>query len=252
MPLPFEYGLGWLPDVPDIRDFPARLRAPALAVLPAAVDLRSSAWSAPFHQGTTNSCTGHAIAFLFEAAHHWQTDASFVASPCFIYWNARVVDRTQNVDRGAFIRHGMRAVNVMGTCSRDEWPLEKGVLVEPDDACSAAAIDHKASEYSRLERSIDAMRGWLAHGTPFVFGFSVYESIEQAKNTGHIKLPGHGERLIGGHAVAAIGYDDKSNLFLFRNSWGDWGDGGYGTIPYDYLSNPNLSDDFWTLSKVTI
>jgi len=35
-----------------------------------------------------------------------------------------------------------------------------------------------------------------------------------------------------------------------RNSWGEgWGQKGYFTIPYDYLANRNLSDDFWSISR---
>jgi hypothetical protein len=247
----FEYGLGWIPDLPDIRDFSTPLRVRAPAGFPQAVDLRDRDWSVPFQQGATNSCTGHAVAFLFEAVHRRQTNSSFVASPSFIYWNARVIDRAQNVDNGASIRHGMRSVNVMGTCARDEWPLQYGVLVEPELACFGAAIEHKAIEYHRLVRDIEVLRGNLARGSPFVFGFTVYESIERAKATGDIDLPGSNERLIGGHAVVAIGYHDVSSRFLIRNSWGDWGAAGYGTIPYEYLSNPNLTDDFWVMSAVT-
>ena len=46
----------------------------------------------------------------------------------------------------------------------------------------------------------------------------------------------------------AVGYDDAIQRFRVRNSWGaDWGDGGYFTIPYIYLSNPGLASDFWTI-----
>jgi C1A family cysteine protease len=46
----------------------------------------------------------------------------------------------------------------------------------------------------------------------------------------------------------AAGYDDAEQRFLIRNSWGaDWGKRGYFTMPYQYLGDRNLSDDFWTI-----
>lgn len=56
--------------------------------------------------------------------------------------------------------------------------------------------------------------------------------------------------MLGGHAVLAVGYDDTASQFIVRNSWGaDWGDRGYCRMPYDYLANRDLSDDFWTILK---
>jgi len=88
---------------------------------------------------------------------------------------------------------------------------------------------------------------------PFVFGFSVYESFEgeEVKATGIASLPKKNEQCLGGHAVLAVGYDNTTNRFLVRNSWGDsWGIKGYFTLPYEYLLNENLSDDFWNITLI--
>jgi len=95
----------------------------------------------------------------------------------------------------------------------------------------------------------------LASGYPFVFGFSVYESFESPllAATGVAQLPGPGERLVGGHAVVAVGYDQPSGRFIVRNSWGSgWGMGGYFTMPYQYLTDPMLAADFWTIRQVPV
>ena len=105
---------------------------------------------------------------------------------------------------------------------------------------------------NRLFRSSLQMRTCLAAGYPFVFGFTVYESFEsqEVANTGIVKMPKRGEQALGGHAVLAVGYNDAKQTFLVRNSWGeDWGMSGYFTLPYKYLSNRNLSDDFWTIRR---
>jgi len=100
---------------------------------------------------------------------------------------------------------------------------------------------------------LNQMKGCLASGYPFVFGFTVYESFEsdQVAKTGVAPMPATNEKVLGGHAVLAAGYDDGSQRFLVRNSWGpDWGMGGYFTLPYAYLTDANLADDFWTVRMV--
>jgi C1A family cysteine protease len=97
------------------------------------------------------------------------------------------------------------------------------------------------------------MKASLAAGYPFVFGFSVYESFEgdAVAKSGIVPMPGMTEMEVGGHAVMAVGYDDSQQRFLARNSWGsEWGMSGYFTIPYDYLTDSNLADDFWVIRLV--
>ena len=93
----------------------------------------------------------------------------------------------------------------------------------------------------------------LLEGYPFVFGFSVYENFEGSKiaTTGILDLPGKDESMLGRHAVLAVGYNDPSQRFIVRNSWGNtWGQKGHFTMPYDYLLNEKLADNFWTIRSV--
>jgi C1A family cysteine protease len=88
---------------------------------------------------------------------------------------------------------------------------------------------------------------------PFVFGFSVYTEFESdtVAKTGNVNMPGPKEKLLGGHAVLAVGYDDTTQRFIVRNSWSNkWGIKGYFTMSYAYLTDSNLADDFWTIRLV--
>ena len=87
-----------------------------------------------------------------------------------------------------------------------------------------------------------------------MFGFTVYESFEsqEVAKTGVVPMPAPGEQVVGGHAVLAVGYDDSAQTFMVRNSWGTgWGQAGYFTMPYAYLTTRGLSSDFWTIRIVT-
>jgi len=86
-----------------------------------------------------------------------------------------------------------------------------------------------------------------------VFGFTVYQNFEsdQVSNTGVVPMPALAERVLGGHAALAVGYDDASQRLIVRNSWGgNWGNGGHFTIPYAYVTDCNLADDLWTIRMV--
>jgi len=105
----------------------------------------------------------------------------------------------------------------------------------------------------RVPQSLAQLKGCLAAGFAFVFGFTVYESFEspEVAKTGDVQLPSPGEQVLGGHAVMAVGYADASGRFLVRNSWGsNWGKAGYFTMPYAYLVDANLASDVWTIRLV--
>ena len=97
------------------------------------------------------------------------------------------------------------------------------------------------------------MKSCLAAGYPFIAGITVFESFEskKVKRSGRAPMPRRHEKLRGGHAVLAVGYEDAHGHFIVRNSWGKgWGMNGYFTLPYDYLTHRHLADDFWTIRVV--
>jgi C1A family cysteine protease len=254
-PTPRQNGrFGWVPDLPDHRDRIFSTPAPVLSALPPSVDLRPQCPPTVYDQGDLGSCTANAIGGAFEFALLKQGLPDFMPSRLFIYYNERVILDTVASDSGAMIRDGIKSVNKQGVCSEDDWKYDIERFTEkPPASCYRSALDNQTLAYQRIPRSLDQMRGCLAHGFPFVFGFTVYQSFRDPAvgETGEVQLPGPDEKVLGGHAVLAVGYDDATARFSVRNSWGpDWGDGGYFTMPYAYLTDRGLASDFWTISKV--
>ena len=246
---------GWVPDLPDHRDFLYSAPQAVLgAKLPKSVDLRPKC-PAVYDQGQLGSCTGNAIAGAFQFEQMKQNIPNWVPSRLFIYYNERVIEGTAGSDSGAQIRDGVKSVATTGVCPEADWPYDitKFAMKPPDPPCYVDAAKNVATSYQRVPQIINQMKGCLAAGYPFVFGFSVYESFEsqQVAQTGHVPMPAPGEKQIGGHAVLAVGYDDANHRFIVRNSWGPgWGMAGYFTMPYSYLTDSNLADDFWTIRLV--
>ncbi|MBU4201422.1 MAG: C1 family peptidase [Verrucomicrobia bacterium] len=272
-----KYRLGWLPDVPDQRDIPftAVFRIPRK--LPASVNLRAGC-STVEQQGNLGSCTAQALvgALEFLELSALTQDSPFAkplrrdkspgrdATPrqgglpdrfrdlsrLFVYYNERLAMGTVLEDSGAMLRTGIKVLKARGVCREALWPYNIRLFtVKPLPPCYAEAARHQVTTYQRLN-TLNEMKACLAMGLPFVFGFAVYEHVMSAavERTGKIRLPRPGERMVGGHAVMAVGYRDRTRSLLFRNSWGaDWGQSGYGEIPYAYLESRNLSDDFWCI-----
>jgi C1A family cysteine protease len=258
---------GWVPDLPDARDYLYSARSITLAALPQSADLRSGC-PPVYDQGRIGSCTANAIGAAFEFTLKKLNLGDFMPSRLFIYYNERAMEGHVGFDSGAQIRDGVKSVATLGVCPETDWPYDDTPATsdggpfppgapdgeQPPPKCYAEALNNRATTYRRVTQSLDQMRGCLAAGYPFVFGFTVYESFEsqQVASTGVASMPQPNEQVLGGHAVLAVGYDDASQTFLVRNSWGaGWGQAGYFTLPYAYLTTRGLASDFWTLQIVT-
>ena len=240
---------GWVPDLPDQRDFLYAAPSAVQQKIPKSVDL-SKKCPPVYDQGQLGSCTANAIA----AAIEFEQKKRFVPSRLFIYYNERVIEGTVDSDSGAQIRDGIKSVATQGAPPEKDWPY---VIAKFRDTPPTSAFrDAKAdivTLYQRLIQDLNTMKGCLASGYPFVFGFTVYASFEGPKvaKNGIVPMPAADEKMVGGHAVLAVGYDDASRHFLVRNSWGPlWGLKGYFKMPYAYLTTAKLASDFWTIRGV--
>jgi C1A family cysteine protease len=245
---------GWVPDLPDQRDHLYAVAPETLRTLPSSADLRPEC-PPVYDQGQLGSCTANAIGGAVEFDQMKQSlQHVFVPSRLFIYYNEREMEGTINSDSGAQIRDGIKSVGTQGVCPEDEWPYDITKFEEkPPEKCYTDAVQYRALSYQRVSRDLNQMKGCIAAGYPFVFGFAVYESFEsqQVAQTGHAQMPRPTEQQIGGHAVVAVGYEDSNEWFIVRNSWGTgWGMEGYFTLPYAYMTERNLSSDFWTIRLV--
>lgn len=241
---------GWKPDIPDQRDFPFKKLLKIARRLPSSIDLREGC-SPVEDQGNLGSCTACASAGLVEFLD-LKNGITFDASRLFIYYNERVMEGTVDSDAGAYLRNAIKTLVNEGVCKESLWPYVVGNFRnKPFTSCYTEALNHQVLAYYRMG-TLTEMKTCLASGLPFMFGFAVYESFlsDEVENTGKVPMPLRNERMLGGHAVMAVGYRDLDKRFIVRNSWGTgWGIGGYFTIPYAYLDSRKLAGDFWTITK---
>lgn len=251
-------GMGWMPDLPDHRDLTfAAVRKMTAVKMPMVMDLRGTGClPAVYDQGRLGSCTANAIAAAVDFDRVKQGQQAIQPSRLFIYYNERAMEGTIGQDVGAQIRDGVKSVAKQGVCQESIWPYDPEKFArKPIPRCFRTAERFQTLEYRRIDNTnLKEMLACIADGFPFVFGFTVYDGFmgPVVAATGTLNLPGPKEKMQGGHAVLAVGYDRGTQRFLVRNSWGTgWGmQEGHFTIPFEYLTNDDLAADFWTLRRV--
>lgn len=259
-----RYGTGWLRDLPDIRDWDAQTVFARLADGPVSAreqeKFDARRYCSPIeNQGRLGSCVAQAVVGLAEYLDRRMFNSHIDASRLFVYKMARQLDGLSG-DTGAYIRTGMKAIRLFGAPPEKYWPYDVTRFDEdPTPFVFALGQSWQALSYFRLdiadrdrEAVLDLMRRLIQVWYPVVFGFRVYS---YGNDEGEFPMPEPGQRARGGHAVAAVGFDDNrvigksKGALLIRNSWGtNWGNKGYGWLPYDYVRK-HLSSDFWVLLR---
>lgn len=273
-------GTGWLPPLPDLRDYTdehlmiapivkqlAPHPAKRIKGLPSNVDLRAD-FPRVENQGSINSCSAHAAMGLVEYSERRSSGKYIGGSRLFVYKTARDLMGVVG-DTGAYLRDSMGAIVMFGLPPEKYWPynvvdFDKEpptfvyMMASHSEALKYFAHDAVAARRTQPE-VLASVKKYLAAGVPSMFGFSGFTSWDQTKVKGAFAFPCPNEKSSWGHSVVAVGYDDRLKIknlkckkettgaLLIRNSWGaSWGDHGYGWIPYEYVLNKYASD-FWSL-----
>jgi C1A family cysteine protease len=285
-------GTGWLPPSIDPRDFTAghpeiepvtevlarrlkgRGKSRAPTATPPSVDLRR--WCSPIdNQASLGSCSAHAAIGVVEYFERRAAGKHTDGSRRFVYKTTRNLIGVTG-DTGAWLRNAMGALVLCGVPNERYWPytdVDPDFDVEPPQFVYAVADNFEALKYfahdplsANIPRKavLDSVKKYLAAGVPSMFGFWGYASFSSGDGPGNVPYPTEQE-LSGdpewGHAIVAVGYDDKRKIkntvsnksttgaLLFRNSWGtEWGLHGYGWMPYQYVLSA-VALDFWSLLK---
>ncbi len=228
-----NYGMGWIPDRPDIRDFTSESvdivpmlkelklisrrgrRTFKSDALPSTCDLRQHC-SPIEDQESIGSCTANAGVGLIEYYERRAFGNHLDASRLFLYKVTRNLLQFQG-DTGAYLRTTMGAMTLFGVPPTKYYLYDISKYDdEPPAFCYAFAGSFKALKYYRLDTPnttapdlLTNIKSNLFAGLPSMFGFTVYSSISQAGTAGLIPFPAASESVQGGHAVVAVGYDDN-------------------------------------------
>jgi C1A family cysteine protease len=180
-------------------------------------------------------------------------------SALFVDSSARRISHTA-AGANLALRTVLKAIVRCGIPPEEHWPYDEPHLQrEPDAFAYSFQRGYRTIRYVRLdgptltgEIALNRVRWFLAAGFSIVLGFPVCSSLTADAD---IPFPTAADAVLGGHALTAVGFDDRRRIrsdkgaLLVRNSWGTaWGDQGYGWLPYSYVQQ-RLATDLWTLLR---
>ena len=257
---------GWKPSLPELnrKKYAVHREMGTKLVFPPKLDMRPA--MPPIEdQGQLGTCVAHATCAALEYIELQDIKAGkgLIIFPgakfgeisrLFLYYNSCAIDGDPGQDNGTTITSMMKGIAKWGLCRETLWPYNPLMVgKQPPPKAYKEGVKHVVlSSYAINNMVMDQLKQCLAVGFPFQFGVTIYASFmsDTCAKTGIIPLPLPNEEPLGGHALCCVGYDDSKNSFLVRNSWGpDWGEKGYCWMNYKYLTNPDLSGDFWTIRK---
>jgi len=215
-------------------------------------DLRNKFPLEVYDQGKIGSCSANALCSIFE-----YDNIDFKGSRLFLYYNERVFINEVNNDSGAYLKDGIASLKLYGLCEEKLWTYSiENLFIKPSYEAYKNAKKNYLIEAFNIPKELKVIKYWLLKNEPIAIAIGIFSNFLNfnVSRTGFVNIPDfNNDKFLGGHAVVICGFDDNKELFILRNSWGNyWGDNGYFYLPYNYIfnDNPNLcGNDFWIITK---
>lgn len=239
---------GCFKDPKDSRDIPMGL---VLPIVPVPVSFDFTKLMSPVrNQGSEGTCVAFAsVIGVKEFQDKKEYHKLIKLSPRFLYNLCKKFDDIP-YQEGTYPRIAMKVLLNYGVCHESFWPYVAAKKTHPRAGADKDALRFKIKAYARIKSQLEMKRNLLVNG-PFVAGVQVFNSwfTKKVESSGLVPMPKLKENSVGGHAICIVGYDDKTSIFKFKNSWGaNWGSAGYGYLPYAYMEK--FCSDAWSATDL--
>lgn len=218
-----DYLLNAVPDVPDIRD---RYYEPSLIPLRNSIEPPQGLMI--LDQGKEGACTGFGLAAVINYLRG-VSDPADGASPRMLYEMAKRFDEWEGEDySGSSCRGAIRGWYHNGVCREKDWKYSPKIPGRLSAKRAKKAREMTVGAYYRLRPNVVDYHYALNETGALYVSAKVHEGWQTPKK-GIIKLR---PKIIGGHAFAVVGYNEKG--FFVQNSWNtSWGDNGLALWSYE-------------------
>jgi C1A family cysteine protease len=188
-------------------------------------------------QGPRGTCLAFSVTTTHEQARARDGAGLEDLSEELLFWAAKQVDGDS--DDSTTFESVEQALRSTGQPLEEHWPYdETRDIAAPGYAAPAAALDPanlQRADLLRITPTLEAVRSELAKHRTVALGIELWDDFAFPVS-GHLATPDPAELNGEGHAVVAVGYDDRRQRLLLRNSWGrHWGTDGHATVNYDFV-----------------
>jgi alpha-galactosidase len=205
-------------------------------------------------QGGRGTCSVFAIVGLMEFEYAHLLGERVNLSVEYLNWASNAV--TGETEDGSFFSDALTGLHKYGICEDSLFPYYSRNYTKKVAPSAAALRDGKTRKTGETVwikewdpntgmswDQIEQVKAQIRAYHPVAIGFQWPKNEEQYRKVvnGMMTVPPR-EGVFDGHSIIMVGYkEDKSapggGYFIFRNSHGTgYGDGGYGKMPYEYLS----------------
>ena len=217
------------------------------------------------NQGPVGACTTFAVTAVYEYILKKNDRKDHDLSERFLYYNARESDNRLDKE-GVAISTAINSIGEKGICLEEKWPYSfTEYNTKPSEEAYLDAEARKVKKALNIvltgnqEENRDALRSAIAEGYPVIISLNLFDAFDHVGSDGMVPTPSPGDSLIQregfestAHAMVACGFDDKNQVFLVRNSWGErFGKDGYCYIPYAYICNHEYLNNAYIITEVT-
>ena len=172
----------------------------------------------------------------------------FPPSAMYVYKNISYYKQVKSIYSLESI---FNAIKENGICSESELATRQDNLeVEIPGKIIERANAFKFIEIYKLDNSLETIKTLLNNKYPVIVGFSVYYDMANVES--YMWLPDEKiDRKLGGLGGVLVGYIEDRQMFIMATTFGQgYGTNGYILIPYDYVTNSNLTYELYTLDFI--
>jgi len=205
-------------------------------------------------QGNIESCVPTCISTVYYYLTMKQSNhLNFRISRLYLYYQFRRLYDDVKLDEGSTIRDCINILYKDGVVPEFLYPyVESKIFNNPSEFLEKYSRFCKCLGFENISRKV--IKQYLLLDNPVLCGIKLFDSVysDEVKNSGIINYSEEYDKILGGHCIILVGFDDSKKYYKFINSWGStWGDKGFGYLPYDYIKNIRLSNEFYIIKNIS-
>ena len=245
-----KFGKGGVEQKIDLRNYRFETVVPTAGLLPSKFEIVFGGKIK--NQDGSGSCVSQATSYYAEILNFKETGEWVSLSPKFLYSQCHLNPM------GSYVKDNMILMKSKGICTEQDLssyengnPPTEDFMIRKQDITAQAYDESTMYEakdyYTWGSPTLDMYKQAIVNNNGCII---ISWGNNQCWQNAEIDLPAYRQQMVWQHGILLIGYDDSKKCFKFINSWGtEWGDNGYGYLPYEYVTQGYVTNPFTMIDQ---